>query len=809
MGAAKAKAEVDFRFPLTDGGFLAATACLAAPSSSGDPESGGVQSLDDGLGRPIAIVCHGIKGLSVLQHASNPLNPTIAHKNNPPLLARISSDLHISSVRFDFRGAGDSTGDVLKMTDYRRCADDIRHVHAWLSSHGWRVVCIMGHSMGSMAALLFLVDSLSASASPPPPLPPLFVNICGRFSFKSGLAAKLVAEGLLSADQVHDALTHQRDSDESLGDTTLFTVNGWWGGATGLDGQRLKGRAVPYVLSLQKALQLWEEMDEAIQQAKTILPPSLRTLTVHGDCDEIVPVESATLFAQVLPGNTVSLVEGGNHNLNSKRVTDRGEEDHASLASSVICEWVRKNGSLFSKMAPPPFSPQPPPPVDTVLSESYVASHRCLKVTIVRQWIITNIRSGETEMSKVKKGGRYYEGHLDTSLTETGRLQAKALAYRLRKQKIDHIFTSDLKRCVETTDEIEKYHDNVPVSIDIRLREQNLSDLAGKRVPEVQKILKESDNHFNGYLKKHGGETTEALKARVLEFYSDIIIEQLVVPHNKFLYSLGIFSPTFSSPISSKPSQDHSVEEPDSLHHEYPIGERPNRRNLPHVQTNNLMPSSVPATFSAQSTISNPPHPLLTPTVGASTPSTTTTATATSPLKAPQTTAQQNPRRPRFPLRHIVVVTHAGPLNALLRHLAVDLAFPALYPQPPHRTFPKCAAISAFAIDKSFWRSGDYEWRGAVLAANDVSHLAMLVEKWSDDVHKRDAARKRRGKLPPQGTAASSNSRQTATEESAGNAFSVDKSSWYDPTPQSSPEKTDPPCSDCAVNSVPKRSLGW
>lgn len=47
-----------------------------------------------------------------------------------------------------------------------------------------------------------------------------------------------------------------------------------------------------------------------------------------------------------------------------------------------------------------------------------------------------------------------------------------ALGRMLRKEAIDIIYTSDLKKATKTTQEISKYHPNVTVVKDKKLREQ-------------------------------------------------------------------------------------------------------------------------------------------------------------------------------------------------------------------------------------------------------------------------------------------------------------------------------------------------
>lgn len=76
-------------------------------------------------------------------------------------------------------------------------------------------------------------------------------------------------------------------------------------------------------------------------------------------------------------------------------------------------------------------------------------------------------RHGETEENK--KG--IHQGHLPGTLSKEGIKQAKLLAKRLKKEKIDVIYSSDLKRAKDTTKEIIKFHKSTPVHYTKHLRE--------------------------------------------------------------------------------------------------------------------------------------------------------------------------------------------------------------------------------------------------------------------------------------------------------------------------------------------------
>ncbi|KAI8841052.1 histidine phosphatase superfamily [Chytriomyces cf. hyalinus JEL632] len=403
------------------------------------------------------------------------------------------------------------------------------------------------------------------------------------------------------------------------------------------------------------------------------------------------------------------------------------------------------------------------------LRNKHVATHPCLLVTIVRH--------AETRLNKKGRGGRYMQGQLNEDLTDKGLLQAKALAYRLRKHQFHKIITSDLKQAVQTTAEIEKYQKEAKVTTDVRLREQDLGDLAGKKIPEVQRILKAADNHQDGYL-KHKGEPMESFKTRMLDFYHDVIIENLVEPHYDFLDKVA--------------EEDAKREEAKAKNHSKQL------------QTNLVPPAILEGAESSTPQIA----PIEVANAGTTTSSVSNT---TSPNRPSILDTKKRQRRPQFPQQRVLLVTHGGCIRLLLKHLMSDLGFPV---KEPHPGFPKPTSVNQFVICKKFWNDGDYEWSGLVLHMNNVAHLADMDKrhgpkadltgngnvattvdgktlKKGNDV----AVRKHHDTGPLPGLPAKSES------------YERDRSTDDWPTPQVSPEQQSPP--EIGVSKGPKKSLGW
>ena len=87
------------------------------------------------------------------------------------------------------------------------------------------------------------------------------------------------------------------------------------------------------------------------------------------------------------------------------------------------------------------------------------------------------IRHGETEENK--KG--IVQGQIPGHLSELGKEQAKKVAKRLSKEKINVIYSSDLDRAKNTAQEIAKFHKKTLFELKQELRERNWGNLQGKR----------------------------------------------------------------------------------------------------------------------------------------------------------------------------------------------------------------------------------------------------------------------------------------------------------------------------------------
>jgi len=92
------------------------------------------------------------------------------------------------------------------------------------------------------------------------------------------------------------------------------------------------------------------------------------------------------------------------------------------------------------------------------------------------------IRHGETYGNKAG----VFHGWIDTHLTEKGIKQAHLLKERLKNEQIDYIFSSPLKRCIETARIINIYH-NLPIFKVDELKEFNFGMWEGMGYEEIKK----------------------------------------------------------------------------------------------------------------------------------------------------------------------------------------------------------------------------------------------------------------------------------------------------------------------------------
>jgi len=134
------------------------------------------------------------------------------------------------------------------------------------------------------------------------------------------------------------------------------------------------------------------------------------------------------------------------------------------------------------------------------------------------RWYI--VRHGETEWNAQ---GRI-QGHTDISLSERGIQQSKLVAQRLAGVSLDVAYSSDLKRCAETAQQILGKR-NIPLHTSHLLREYNKGVFEGltpeetrQRYPELFEASQVNDLDFA----PPGGESIRQTSARMDDFMTEL-----------------------------------------------------------------------------------------------------------------------------------------------------------------------------------------------------------------------------------------------------------------------------------------------
>ncbi len=131
------------------------------------------------------------------------------------------------------------------------------------------------------------------------------------------------------------------------------------------------------------------------------------------------------------------------------------------------------------------------------------------------------VRHGETCWNKDLK----FQGNRDISLNETGFEQANRVSDYLASEDIDSIYSSDLKRALNTAERIADPHD-LEVKADRELREMNFGEWEGLTYQEIEKeypdIIAEWFRDPTA-ISPPGGEKLPDFQNRVVDAFEEIL----------------------------------------------------------------------------------------------------------------------------------------------------------------------------------------------------------------------------------------------------------------------------------------------
>lgn len=151
------------------------------------------------------------------------------------------------------------------------------------------------------------------------------------------------------------------------------------------------------------------------------------------------------------------------------------------------------------------------------------------------------VRHGDTELNSAER----YWGSTDVKLSDAGFRQGERLCDRLATERIDAIYSSDLRRTSATAEIIASSH-RLDVITCTELREMNFGELEGLTFNEISRLypkVTELWRQRSPKLKYPGGESVDEFNSRVSQFVGRLKKHApqetiLIVAHSGSLRSL-------------------------------------------------------------------------------------------------------------------------------------------------------------------------------------------------------------------------------------------------------------------------------
>lgn len=130
------------------------------------------------------------------------------------------------------------------------------------------------------------------------------------------------------------------------------------------------------------------------------------------------------------------------------------------------------------------------------------------------------MRHGSTDWNHLKRA----QGHADIDLNEEGRRQAAETAKQLADHPIEAVYSSDLRRAVDTARPIAETH-GLDVRTDARFREIDQGEWEGLHTDEIRDRWPTLWGPHRHYSARPGGESPQQVRARALAALKDVAAE--------------------------------------------------------------------------------------------------------------------------------------------------------------------------------------------------------------------------------------------------------------------------------------------
>ena len=248
--------------------------------------------------KPVIIICHGAMSW-----------------RNQMLLINLSSELFTcldaNILRFDFTGNGQSEGEWAMCNFNNEYEDLLTVIDFVTNSLGCQVGGVIGHSKGTASVLNYashvakqeLEDGKDVTCK-------CFVNLAGRYRVPG----------------IHDPL--RKFGEEQRAEMTekgFFEIKSAWG-----DGRIFK--VTKEDLDAYKFQTVADTPKVLVHLKKD---SSVRVLTIHGDEDEVVPVQDAFRFDEEIVNHSLHVIKQANHNFNGIKYLDEMVSQIVTFYNSV------------------------------------------------------------------------------------------------------------------------------------------------------------------------------------------------------------------------------------------------------------------------------------------------------------------------------------------------------------------------------------------------------------------------------------------------------------------------------------------